>query len=69
MDVNTKVETARLGGAAAAITVYGITLNEWVAIATLLYLGIQIVLLAPRAVEVVAQWGEYLRMRWEKWRS
>jgi len=69
MDIDSKVETARLGGAAAMVTVYGITLNEWVAILTLLYLGAQIVILIPKAYGVVAGWGSAFREKWEKWRS
>lgn len=53
MDIDGKVETARLSVAAGGLMLYGITLNEWVAIATLIYLFIQIVVLLPKAVESV----------------
>jgi hypothetical protein len=69
MDVNTKVETARLGAAGVAVTIYGLTLNEWVAIATLVYLAVQILILAPKAFITVSEWGACLRGRWKKWRS
>jgi hypothetical protein len=49
MEIDTKIETARIGIAAVGVTIWGITLNEWVAIATLIYLGIQIIILTPKA--------------------
>lgn len=53
MDIDGKVETARLSVAAGGLMLYGITLNEWVAVATLIYLLTQTVVLLPKAVESV----------------
>jgi len=56
MDADSKIEAARIGGAAVGLTAYGITLNEWVALATLVYLIIQIFILAPKAVAIIKSW-------------
>lgn len=49
MDINGKLEGARLTGATAVVTAYGLTLNEWVAAMTILYLLIQMIVLLPKA--------------------
>lgn len=56
MDADSKIEAARIGGAAVGLTAYGITLNEWVALATLVYLIIQIFILMPKATVIVKSW-------------
>jgi len=56
MDADSKIEAARIGGAAAGLTAYGITLNEWVALATLFYLIIQIFILVPKAFVIINSW-------------
>lgn len=38
----------KLSGAAAGVTIYGLTLNEWVAICTIIYCVLQIGLLLPK---------------------
>lgn len=53
---NTAIETVRIAGAAVGVTIYGITLNEWVAVVTLIYLVIQIVILTPKAFAIVRGW-------------
>lgn len=53
---NSVVESVRIGGAAVGVTLYGITLNEWVAMVTLIYLVIQIVILSPKAFAIVRGW-------------
>lgn len=53
---NTAIETVRIAGAAVGVTIYGITLNEWVAMVTLIYLVIQIVILTPKAFAIVRGW-------------
>ena len=58
--INEKIETARVAGAGIGLTLYGITLNEWVAIATLIYLGAQIIILAPKAFKTIKSWREWL---------
>lgn len=49
MEIDNKIESLRFGVAAAGVTLYGLTLNEWVAVVTLVYLAIQIFILTPRA--------------------
>jgi hypothetical protein len=56
IEVNEKVEVARISGAVAGVTIYGLTLNEWVAVATLTYLIIQIIILVPKAIGTVRKW-------------
>lgn len=48
MEVDGKIEATRIGVAAVGITVWGITLNEWVAIVTIAYLMLQILILIPK---------------------
>ncbi len=52
-----------MAGAGAGITLYGITLNEWVAVATIIYLAVQILILLPKAYETVVPWM-YRRAAW-----
>jgi len=58
--INEKIETARVAGAGIGLTLYDITLNEWVAIATLIYLCAQIIILAPKAFKAIKGWREWL---------
>lgn len=60
-DINEKIETARIAGAGIGLTIYGITLNEWVAIATLVYLAAQILILAPKAFKTLRSFREWLK--------
>lgn len=53
MDVNTKVEAVRVGVGASLVTIWGMTMSEVAAVATALYMLIQIIILAPRACEVL----------------
>lgn len=55
-NIDDKVEIARVAGAGVGLTVYGITLNEWVAIATLVYLAAQIIILVPKACKTIKGW-------------
>lgn len=50
------IEAVRIGGAAIGVTIYGLTLNEWVAAVTLIYLAIQIIILSPKAFSIVRGW-------------
>ncbi|AZY49666.1 hypothetical protein C0J09_11345 [Bordetella avium] len=46
----------KMGIGAGAATLYGLTLNELVAVATLLYLGLQIGLLLPKYWRLFRAW-------------
>jgi uncharacterized membrane protein len=50
----------------AGSTIYGLTLEWWVGILTLVFLLLQIGILLPRYVEVFERWYDAIR---EKWRS
>jgi len=50
------MEAVRIGGAAIGVTIYGLTLNEWVAAVTLIYLFVQIIILSPKAFGIVRGW-------------
>lgn len=54
--IDTKVEAARATGGAALLGWWGMTLNEWVAVATLIYFMLQIVILTPKAAKVIRSW-------------
>lgn len=54
--MDSRVEIARAGGAATGIIMYGLTLNEWVAAITLVYLTLQIIILAPKAFKIIRGW-------------
>ena len=56
MNINEKVEAARISVAAMGVTVWGVTLNEWVAIVTLIYLLVQIVILTPKVFTTIRHW-------------
>jgi hypothetical protein len=58
--IDTKIEAARIAGGAALFTVYGITLSEWAAIATIIYMAAQTIILAPRVwktLKNIRKWG------------
>ena len=46
-----KIGVAKMGVGAGGAVLYSYTLNEWVAIVTLLYLSLQIILLIPKYVD------------------
>lgn len=48
MNIDAKVEALRATTAGALFTVWGFSLNEWVAIATLVYMVLQIVLIIKK---------------------
>jgi energy-converting hydrogenase Eha subunit E len=52
-DIDTKIEAARIGAAAVGVTLYGLTLNEIVALVTLIYLGAQIIILMPKVFNII----------------
>lgn len=46
----------KMGIGAGGAVFYGLTLNEWVALATLVYLAMQIGLLVPKYWRLVRDW-------------
>ncbi|MGS1010138.1 hypothetical protein [Achromobacter anxifer] len=46
----------KMGIGTGGAVFYGLTLNEWVAVATLLYLALQIGLLMPKYWRLMARW-------------
>ncbi len=59
-EIDSKVEVMRAAPAAAGLTIYNITLSEWVAIVTLMYLALQIFILVPKAANVVRNWRKHV---------
>ncbi|MCL2872431.1 MAG: hypothetical protein FWF41_05570 [Betaproteobacteria bacterium] len=53
----------------AGTTIYGLTLEEWIGILTLLFLLLQIGILIPRYVEVIEKWLTALKARWRRYRA
>jgi hypothetical protein len=53
MEIDGKVESLRISGGAVLVTVWGITLNEWVAIITIFYLALQIIILFPKMISTL----------------
>ena len=71
MDIDGKIETARIGGAVSLVTIYGFTLEQWVAVLTIVYLVTQIVIMAPKvpdAIRGIAEKAEEFA-RWAKGRG
>lgn len=60
IDEKTAAVKVAVGGGGALI--YGLTLNEWVAVATILYMVLQIGLLVPKYYAIVER-------AYTKWRS
>ena len=48
MDEETRVAVAKMGVAAGGVLFYGLTLNEWMAVITIIYVLMQIGLLIPK---------------------
>lgn len=51
-----KAAAIKMGVGAGGAVFYGLTLNEWVAAATLVYLALQIGLLLPKYWKLLAHW-------------
>lgn len=60
-DHEQNVAIAKMGAAAAGATLYGLTLNEWVAIVTIVYIVAQMILLIPK---YLAWWRDWRRRRY-----
>lgn len=60
-----KFATARAAGGAAGLTLYGVTLNEWVAIFTIAYFAVQIIILTPALSKTLKGWHKGFK----KWRA
>jgi len=61
MDINSKVETARVMGAASGVIVYSLTLNEWVAVATIIYVVMQSIILTPKVFKIIGGLAGFIR--------
>lgn len=61
--IDGKAEALRMTGAAGLGAIYGLTLNEWVAVATLLYMAFQIIVISPKAWRVVKDWVHMVKRR------
>lgn len=48
MDEETRIAAAKMGVAAGGVLFYGLTLNEWMAVITIIYVLMQIGLLIPK---------------------
>lgn len=55
------VALAKMGIGAAGATIYGLTLNEWVAIVTIIYIVAQLILLIPKYVAWFREWRKKVR--------
>lgn len=53
-----KAAAIKMGIGAGGALFYGLTLNEWVALATLVYLALQIGLLLPKYWRLVRDWWQ-----------
>lgn len=52
--VNENMAAAKIAGGTALVGIYGMTLNEWVALLTILYMIAQIGLLVPKYYALVS---------------
>jgi len=55
MDQETKIAAAKMSAAIGG-TIFGITLNDWVLLVTLIYVLLQIGLLVPKYWELIVTW-------------
>jgi hypothetical protein len=51
-----QLAVAKTAPAIAGATIYGLTLQDWVAIATLVYVGLQVGLLMPKYWRLLLDW-------------
>jgi len=51
-----QVTVAKIAPAVAGATIYGLTLQDWVAIATLVYVALQVGLLVPKYWRLLIGW-------------
>lgn len=54
--VDTKMEAVRAAVGGGGVVIYSLTLNEWVAVATIAYMLLQIGLLIPKYYLLIATW-------------
>lgn len=57
------VALTKMGIAAGGATIYGLTLNEWVAICTIIFIIAQFILLIPKYVQAYRNWRNPPRNR------
>lgn len=56
MDHDEKLAIVKMSVGGTGVIIYSLTLNEWVAVATLTYLFLQIGLLLPKYYQMVKEW-------------
>lgn len=60
--VDGKVEALRIGVSSAAVVVCGLTLNEWVAVFTIIYFIVQIIILSPKALKITRDYIIHIKV-------
>lgn len=63
MNDEQNIAAVKMGFAAGGAVLYGLTLNEWVAIATFAYIIAQMALLVPKYVQAYRNWRKPPRNR------
>ncbi|WP_071058125.1 hypothetical protein [Pelistega sp. MC2] len=58
MDSETKAAVMKMSVAGAGASLYGLTLNEWMALVTIFYVVMQIGLLIPKYWELIFKRGK-----------
>ncbi|GEM_PF-2300136 len=61
--VDGRVEAARIGVGAGMLTVYGLTLNEWLAMITIVYFVVQFFIMMPKVFETIGNLRTWLQAR------
>lgn len=66
--IDTKIEVGRIAASASVFTIFGLTATDAAAIATAVYMLIQILVLMPKAIHVITMWYKQIKraMRDEK---
>lgn len=56
LNINENMAAAKIAGGSILVGAYGLTLSDWVAIATILYMILQIGLLLPKYWALISRW-------------
>lgn len=54
LHVNENMAAMKIAGGSVLVGTYGLTLNEWVAVLTIIYMICQIILLVPKYVTIIS---------------